>query len=379
MLAMAVAFTAFSLRAPFSGVGSLVSFIKADCSLSSGAAGIITTIPLVVFGVTAPLAGVIARKTGYITPVPVCFLLMLAGGAVRSYAGVAGLFMGTVMIGAGIGFLNVAMPVIIKSEGGGKVGLLMSIHTAAMTLMSAVSSGVSVGVANAAGGWKNSLAIFAAFPVIALAVWLMCARSLPDVRPESCGVRECRLFSKLNIGIAAVMGGQALLFFSLIAWLPSIAAGKGADSSAAAMLLLLMQVVGLLSNMAAPALIDKSRKKGNVMLLAGAIYIVGIVMLIFGPGGMAWLIASSSVLGLANGLSFTGALMYMTLAGKTKAESSALSAFSQSAGYLIAAPSPFILGAVYDAAGSWVIPGVLLVLCATAMGAVGKLAGDKIK
>ena len=51
-----------------------------------------------------------------------------------------------------------------------------------------------------------------------------------------------------------------------------------------------------------------------------------------------------------------------------------LSAFAQSAGYLVAATGPLLFGLVHSATGSWNIPAaVLLVLCGCSL-AVGVLA-----
>ena len=59
--------------------------------------------------------------------------------------------------------------------------------------------------------------------------------------------------------------------------------------------------------------------------------------------------------------------MVLTLIGlraRTSEGTAALSGFTQSVGYLIAAVGPFAVGLLYDATGGWTVPlVVLIVLC----------------
>ena len=63
-LLFAFALIACCLRAPITGVGSMLSFIKEDLSMNNSIAGMLTTIPLLTFGVLSALVGKLGEKQG---------------------------------------------------------------------------------------------------------------------------------------------------------------------------------------------------------------------------------------------------------------------------------------------------------------------------
>jgi CP family cyanate transporter-like MFS transporter len=94
-------------------------------------------------------------------------------------------------------------------------------------------------------------------------------------------------------------------------------------------------------------------------------YVVGLLGLLLAPGE-AWLWAA--ICGVANGALFALNLTLPLDAGGGRAEVGLLTAKMLGAGYVIAAISPFALGAVRDGLGSftgamWVLVATSAVLC----------------
>ena len=80
------------------------------------------------------------------------------------------------------------------------------------------------------------------------------------------------------------------------------------------------------------------------------------------------------VLGLGQGSCLGLAIFFVLARAPDPGAAASLSAFAQSAGYLVAATGPLLFGLVHSATGSWNIPAaVLLVLCGCSL-AVGVLA-----
>jgi CP family cyanate transporter-like MFS transporter len=81
----------------------------------------------------------------------------------------------------------------------------------------------------------------------------------------------------------------------------------------------------------------------------------------------------SVIAGLAQGASIALALALIVLRSRTPDVARSLSGTVQSAGYLIGATGPFLLGALRDATGSWTVPllAVLGAIAAMAAGAWG--------
>ena len=92
-----------------------------------------------------------------------------------------------------------------------------------------------------------------------------------------------------------------------------------------------------------------------------AAYPVGFVGLMIAPHSLAVLWAV--VVGIGT-VTFPLILTLIGLRARTPEGTAALSAFTQSTGYLVAAVGPFLVGVVHDATGGWTWPLVLLLALA---------------
>jgi CP family cyanate transporter-like MFS transporter len=78
--------------------------------------------------------------------------------------------------------------------------------------------------------------------------------------------------------------------------------------------------------------------------------------------------------GVAN-CSFPLALTMIGLRGRDGTTVVRLSAFAQSAGYLLSIPGPVLVGVLYDHTGGWSAPLMLMMLIMSAQMVAGHLAG----
>jgi CP family cyanate transporter-like MFS transporter len=105
-----------------------------------------------------------------------------------------------------------------------------------------------------------------------------------------------------------------------------------------------------------------------LILALGICYPIGYVGLILAPEGGAWVWAV--LVGAAASI-FPLVLTLIGLRARTSQGTAALSGFTQSVGYLIAAIGPFGMGVLYDATGGWTVPLSLLCVIAVAQVAAG--------
>ena len=338
-----------------SPVGPLVSQIKGSLGLSASFAGLLTTIPMLIFAIVSPAAGKLLNYISERALIPVCLSLAFLGILIRSYLGVSGLLIGTTLLGLGIGILNVLIPVFIRTNFPQKIGIVMGAYTTSMTLLSALSAGFCVVLSAALSGWSNALAVFAVFPVLALPVWLIESRHsyTERIHTQSVSLKETAKQGK-NWCAALFMGLQSALFFCMIAWLPSMMIERGADASNIGYLVLLMQLTSLITSFLMPILMQRfPTRRGLLAVFCGIVYAAGFTILLCGSLP-AWLrVCSVVLLGLGSGLSLGFALTLITILGKTQQETAGLSAFAQGVGYLFAAPMPVLLGAGYDCSGGF--------------------------
>ncbi|MDB5757732.1 MAG: yycB 2, partial [Burkholderia sp.] len=114
LLLLALFVVGINLRPALATVAPLLETIRAETGISLQAAGVLSTLPVLCFGLFAPLA---PRLAGLLPPERVvfwCFVALLAGIGMRSLPGTAALFSGTVLIGAAISLIMTLLPGLIK-------------------------------------------------------------------------------------------------------------------------------------------------------------------------------------------------------------------------------------------------------------------------
>lgn len=368
-------------RAPITGVGSVIDFIKEDLGIANSLAGFITTIPLLVFALFSPFVSGLGKKLGMARMLVVGMLLLLLGIIIRSYCGVFGLFFGTAVIGFGIAVANVLVPSVIKLKFPAKIGMITGLYTACMGVSSSLAAGYSAPLAESFG-WQNSLAIWVLFAVLVIAFWL------PQCGDQSkwgkANVSQSRQVKKQNVFkrplawfVALFMGLQSILFYAFVAWLPTIVVFKGYTLETAGYYALLYQVICMPASFIAPIFCDKYKDQRLVTLIVALIYVVGMIAFLFAEGPVALAVAIT-LCGIGSGAAISFAMSFMALRAADSAQASSLSGMSQSIGYLLAAPATTIMGYIYDITDTWNIPIIFLIAVAVIWLLVGtQAAKDK--
>jgi CP family cyanate transporter-like MFS transporter len=365
-LIIGIVFIAFVLRAPIIAIGSLVKLIRIDLGITNGTAGFITTIPLFTFAVVSPFVSKISSRFGIRKTMLDGLIVLLCGILIRSYTGTPGVFIGTAVIGIGIAFGNVLIPAIIKSDFPLKVGLLTSIYTTAMAALGGVCAGISLPLANAANwGWRNSLGVWSILCIAAMTIWMP---QVLNKGPKTAAPQKIRdtikeksvYLSGLAWQVTIYMGLQSLLYYSFIAWLPTIVQCKGNDAGTAGYLALMFQLVTIPPSLIVPLLADHMKNQKLLVTLSCIVYIIGMTGFLFSTSGI-WLIISIALCGIGQAASFSLSICLIGLRSSNAKQASELSGMSQSVGYILAAIGPTLIGALYDFTSSWTIQIILFV------------------
>ena len=114
------------------------------------------------------------------------------------------------------------------------------------------------------------------------------------------------------------------------------------------------------------------RRTNQASLILGlsVCYVAGYLGLLVWPGQGALLWAL--LIGVGTGM-FPLILTLVGLRARTSDGTAALSGFTQSIGYLIAAIGPFLMGALYGATGGWTVPLLLLIVLLVPQAVAGVL------
>ncbi len=350
-LLAAIIAVGFSLRPGLTGIGSLLRLIKPDMGLSDTVAGLLTTIPMLTFAAFSPLTWRVNDRLGTARTIYTAFALIIAGILLRSFGGRVGLFLGTLLIGVGIAFGNVIMPAIIKGEFPEKYGFVTALNSAALAVASGVASGVNYPAASAGLGWRGALCIWAVVALIGALCWMAGGRRVQiRARAQTGGIH---LFgSKVAWAVTLFLGIVALLFYSCASWLATIFQAKGLDAATAGYYVSAFQMTGIVSSFLVPMLAGRSNDQRRVTYCVLGIFLVGIVLMALTRNPALLLIAALCAGVGCNG-SFALSMGFIGFRARGAEDTAALSAMSQSIGYIIAAVGPMGMGWIYNLCGSW--------------------------
>ncbi len=382
LIVLGIIFISFNLRAPITAVGSVIAMIKAEFMLSNAMAGFITTIPLLAFGIVSPFVSIISRKFGYGKTMAAGLIFILMGELLRSYTNVSGLFIGTTFIGIGIGFGNVLIPSIIKLKFPHKVGLMTSVYTTSMLVFAALGAGISSPLAKDLNlGWRNSLAFWFILTAITLLIWLPQIRTKddPDINKVSEAALRSQAIWKSSMAwwVTLFMATQSFLFYSLVAWLPSMITSKGMIDSFAATMALTLQLMSIPATLVMPILSDKFKDQRGLVFITCISYLLGLSLLLIGNSQIIILV-SVVLIALGIGGSISLAIAFISLRTPNSQKASDLSGMSQSLGYLLAALGPILMGSIFDKYSNWSIPILILAALTILLTFFGWFAGKNI-
>lgn len=187
-LGVGVVLLALNLRPALVAVSPLTDTIRADSGMSATATSLLTALPLLCFGLLAPLAPRIGRRLGVERALLATMALVGVGTALRLLDSVVALFAGTVVIGAGIAVANVLLPGLIKRDFPGRAGLMTGLYSMSLFAGAALAAGITVPVQHAAGlSWRTTLACWGALALVAAVVWLPQARRRTAVPVAAAG------------------------------------------------------------------------------------------------------------------------------------------------------------------------------------------------
>jgi len=353
-LVLMVILLSANMRASYTGVGTIVDLIQADLGLNSTVAGLITTVPLIVFAITCPLASALSQRFSIGKMIETALVIICVGVGLRAFFGAVGLFAGTALMSAGVGVMNSVMIALIKLRFPGNVGLVSALYTTTMSLTTAASMAVNVPLSGLIG-WRGVLGmwVFAAIPAIIL--WAPQAGR--EINRGNTKGGEKGLMKKMVCAprawlLLGYMGCQSMLFYCISAWLPSILQWRGMPAADAAGVATAMQLISLSTTLLIPIFMEKMNWRALIMLCDGC-YILGAVIFFFCPPGGVVFWLSIVLLAIGVGTHFSACIFLFSARTSTPAEASAISGFAQSGGYVLAAVGPVLMGRIFDMSGSW--------------------------
>ncbi len=360
---VALFLAALTLRPQIVGVGPLIPSIQDAFGTSHAVVGLLGTIPVLCMGLFAPVAAYLATKIGTRRAMTIGLALIGSFGILRAVMPSAWLVvLLTWPVGIGMGLGNALAPISVKEHFEKRPATGTGVYTTGIQVGSTSAAALAVPLAAWLGGWRGALIAISCVALLSLVAWVVLTwGEAPHAAPAATvprlpwGSRTAWLL----VAIFALMGSA---YYGLNAWLPDAYAERGWSDGEAGLLLAMMNLTAIPSSFVIPWLSDRTRRRSPFLLGLSLCFITGAVMLVAVPG-LAY--AGALLAGVAQGGLFA---LVMTLPldfERTPRRVGALVAMMLGLGYTIAAASPFLLGAIRDATGSfdavlWVAAGFLM-------------------
>jgi len=363
LVLVAIVTLALTLRPVVNALGVVMPELRADTGLSGTAAGLLLALPTLSFAVLGIMTPSLAARIGSHRTVVLALVALVAGQLIRSLLpGPLALFGGSVLGLAGIAGANVLLPGLVRLHFPRAIGPVTALYTTLLALGAAAASGLTLPLQHAFGGdWRLGIGMWTTLALLALAPWVALANGRPRPTPATSGQRlSVRRVLGTRVAWAMIFyfGLQALQAYVLFGWLPELLVDAGISDTAAAAQVALMAVISVPIAAVAPALVAGVRNPRWIVLLFSAGYLGGYLGLLIAPATATWV--WSVLIGLGQG-AFPIALTLIALRARTGPGTFALSAVTQSGGYLLASIGPIAFGVLHDLSGGWTVP--LLMLC----------------
>ena len=365
LLVVATVLVSLNLRPGASAVGPVLDEIRDGLGMGGGAAGALTGLPGLCFGIGGALAVRLGRRAGVAGGIALGLALAAAGLLLRPLVGDTTAFLvlsAVALLGMAVG--NVLVPAWVKAHGGHEVRL-MTIYGTGLIVGGSLGSLLTAPVA-AEAGWRWGVGFWGVGAVVAVPLWWWLSRHERrrtavldelDVPPDAHVMR-----SPTAIAMTVLFGLQSMHAYIQMGWLPQIYRDAGLSAASAGAMQALLAAVTIVGGLTMPSVIARGRGLAPMIVGLGLLLVVGYGGLLVAPATVPWLWAV--VLGIS-GFAFPLVIALITARTRSHHVTGRLSGFVQPVGYLLAALGPVVVGVLHAATGGWEV--VLWVLMATSL------------
>lgn len=363
LVLVGIVLLSLNLRPAAVSIGPVLEEIRDGFSMSGPTAGLLTSLPVIGFAVFGAMAPAAAHRIGLHRVTLLALVAVVVGLTGRSMTGSETLFLLLSMLAlAGMAIANVLLPSLVKLHFPDRIGMVTAIYTTALSTGLTAALVLTVPISDAFGGWRWGLGAWALVAAVAAVPWIGLAahdRHL-ETAPRTISFRDVAR-TRLGQAMAGFFGLQSLQAYAIFGWFATLWRDSGYDATTAGVLAGLVAGTAIPLSLWLPNVLARSQEPWRVLFAVIATYPVGYVGLILSPHDLALLWAV--IIGVGT-VTFPLILTLIGLRARTPEGTAALSAFTQSTGYLIAVAGPFVIGVVHTATGGWTVPLVLLLVLA---------------
>jgi CP family cyanate transporter-like MFS transporter len=340
-----------TLRLTLLAVPPVITAIQGDLHLSGTEVGILSALPVIIFAIFAVPGSLLVARMGLVATLVAGLLISAVGASLRgAVLNVWALYAATVIMGAGIAMMQVALPAAVRDWMPARIGFATALYTNGLLVGEILPVALTIPLLPLLGGsWRIGLAVWAV-PVLAVAALLVFA-------PPSQSGRDGEVHAparwwpdwkqSLLWRLALVFASITSTYFGANAFIPGYLTGAGRPDLIPATLsalnigqlpvsFLLLVIAGHLAGRAWP------------LVLAGVISIACLIGIV--TTASYWTVAWAAILGGTLAGALTLALTLPALLS-TPADVARLSAGMFTVAYALAVLVSILAGAAWDLTG----------------------------
>jgi MFS transporter, CP family, cyanate transporter len=374
LVLVAILLLSTNLRPAAVSVGPVLDELRDGLGMGPASAGLLTSLPVLAFAVFGALAPAAARRLGPHRVTVLALLGVVLGLTGRAVVRQESAFLVLSLVAvAGMAMANVLIPSLVRLHFPDRIGLMTALYTTALAVGLTASFLLTVPVADAFGSWRYGIGMWAVLAAVAALPWFGLVRH--DEALEA-PLRDVSFgdIARTRLGWAMTLffGLQSLMAYAVFGWFATLWRDAGFGAGTASALVGIVAAMSIPLSLVLPQVVARPGDQRWVLVLVMSCYPVAYVGLLVAPHGLAVLWAV--VLGAAL-TTFPIVLTYIGLRTRTAGATAALSGWTQSTGYLVAAIGPFGIGVLHDATGGWTVPLLVLTVLSVPLFAVGLYVG----
>ncbi|NQJ67712.1 MFS transporter [Streptococcus suis] len=353
------------MRAPFTALPSILTDIATSLGVEVSSLGILTSIPLIMFALCSSLAPKLAAKFGMEKLMALVLLVMVLGSGIRVFS-LPLLFVGTVLVGATIAFINVLLPSLVAANFPKKIGFYTTIYITLMGVAATVAAMIAVPIVTATS-WQVFIYLITAIVFLAFLIWLPNVKNNHRFETKNQQQQTGSLWkNKAAIAFLIFGGLQSVLYYTEITWLPTISQSVGFTKAEAGLMAGIFNLTAIPMSMIIPAILSRQTKemRRNIMLGTSSATLIGLALMTFLPSNFILWSILHIILSFSNAALFPYMMLGFSLKTSNSQATAQLSGMVQTGGYLIAAFGPGLLGYSFPLFGSW-MPLILVLAVVT--------------